>query len=191
MPIFIAVIGVIRLGGHRMKVFAACVAVLLASAAGYAVAQDLKIGYVNPFRIQQESVTAQRALESLKKEFAPREQELSDLGKRVTDIKNDLDKNASTMQPDEQQSKEKNFNDLARQFQQMQQNLNEDLEARKREEYEHVVSEANVVIKEIAEAGKYDLIVQDAVFSSQQTDLTDQVLSEMAKRIDTKGNAGK
>jgi outer membrane protein len=177
--------------GCSMKVIFVLVAMVLAVTAVDAVAQELKIGYVNPFRIQNESVTARQALENLQKEFASREQEVADLGKRVANLKDDLDKNAATMQPDERQNKEKTFNTMATELQQMQQDLAEDVDLRKREEYERVVVEANAVIKQIAEAGKYDLIVQDAVFSSQQTDITDQVLSEMAKRPEEKGNAGK
>ncbi|HEV8517544.1 MAG TPA: hypothetical protein VGQ54_03155 [Burkholderiales bacterium] len=37
-------------------------------------------------------------------------------------------------------------------------------------------------MKSIAEAGKFDLIVQQAIYSSTQIDITDQVLKEMAKR---------
>jgi len=168
-----------------------CLALILAVAAGSAVAQSLKIGYVNPFRIQNESATAQLALENLKKEFAGREEDVAKFQKRVADLKSELDKNAGTMSADERQDKEKTFANMARQLQQMRQNLAEDIELRKREEFGRVISEANAVIQQIAESGKYDLIVQDAVFSSQRTDITDQVLAEMAKRLGAKGNPGK
>ena|GEM_PF-30508 len=178
--------------GYLMRFFSgACLAIILVVVADGAVAQGLKIGYVDPSRIQNESATARQALENMKKEFAPREEELSKLQKRAADLKGELDKNANTMQPDERQAKENTFANMARQIQQMQQNLGEDIELRKREEFGRVVSEANAVIKQIAESGNYDLIVQEVAFAGQRTDITDQVLSEMAKRLGAKGNPGK
>jgi len=44
------------------------------------------------------------------------------------------------------------------------------------------------VIKGIAEAGKYDLIVQQAIYSSNAIDITPQVLKELAKRSAAAGN---
>lgn len=73
----------------------------------------------------------------------------------------------------------------------MQQNLAEDIELRKRDAFGRVGSEANAVIQQIAASGNYDLIVQDVAFSGQRTDITDQVLSEMAKRLGANGNPGK
>ena len=169
----------------------ACLAIILAVVADGAIAQGLKIGYVDPSRIQNESVTARQALEDMKKEFASREDALAKLQKRATDLKNELDKTPDTMQPDERQAKENTFTNMAREVQQMQQNLAEDIELRKREEFGRVGSEANAVIQQIAASGNYDLIVQDVAFSGQRTDITDQVLSEMAKRLGANGNPGK
>jgi len=167
------------------------IAIILVAVSMGAVAQGIKIGYVNPFRIQNESATAKRAMENLKKEFASREQEVAQLQKRVAGLRDELDKGPSTMSPDERQAKEKAFAGLARQLQQMQQDLVEDINLRKREEFGRVISAANAVIQQIAESGKYDLIVQDAAFSSPRTDITDQVLGGMAKRLEEKGTSGK
>ena len=42
--------------------------------------------------------------------------------------------------------------------------------------------EATAAIKAVAEAGKYDLILQQATYARPGIDITDQVLKEMAKR---------
>jgi len=156
--------------------------VLLALALAPAAAQPLKIGYVNGFRVENESPLAQQTIEQIKKEFAPREQQLRDLQKEGADLQSDLDKNGLTMAPADKQAKEKRLSALAQQFQQAQRALAEDFEARKNEARARFLSEVNVIIKGIAEAGKYDLIVQQAVYSNAQIDITDQVLKEMAKR---------
>jgi len=156
--------------------------VLLGLALAPAAAQPLKIGYVNGFRVENESPLAKQAIEQITKEFAPREQQLKDLQKQGADLQGDLDKNGLTMAPADKQAKEKRLSALAQQFQQAQRAFAEDFEARKNESRARFLSEVNVIIKGIAEAGKYDLIVQQAVYSNAQIDITDEVMKEMAKR---------
>ena len=54
-----------------------------------------------------------------------------------------------------------------------------------------LVLETSAIIKGIAEAGKFDLILEQAVYSSSQLDITDQVLKEMAKRAASGAARGK
>ena len=77
---------------------------------------------------------------------------------------------------------------MTRQFDQGRRALTEDLELRKNQERAKIAQETNIVIKGIAEAGKYDLIVQQAIYSSNAIDITPQVLKELAKRASASGN---
>ena len=104
---------------------------------------------------------------------------------------NELEKEGPKMRPADKQEKEKRLVALVQQFQQMQRSLLEDLDVRKREERARFLAEVNVIIKGIAEAGKFDLVVQQAIYSSSQIDITDQVLKEMAKRAAAAGAPGK
>ena|SRR5476649_2695053 len=144
--------------------------------------QPVKIGYVNVTRIESESALAKQNIEALKKEFAPREQQLAEMQKQGNDLTAELEKNAATMSAADRQVKEKRIQAMLQQYQQMQRSVLEDLEVRKRESFAGFLSEVNAIIKTIAEAGKYDLILQQAVFNSPQTDITDQVMKEIAKR---------
>ena len=47
------------------------------------------------------------------------------------------------------------------------------------EEQGQVADRANKVIKQISEAEKYDLILQDAVFASPRIDITDKVIKAL------------
>ena len=168
--------------------FTAGVLMLMATHVG---AQSLKIGYVNGLRIENESAIAKQAVEQLKKEFAPRDAQLQELQKQGAELKNELEKEGLTMQPADKQAKEKRLVALGQQFQQMQRSLVEDLEVRKREERVRHLAEVNAIIKGIAETGNFDLVVQEAVYSSSQIDITDQVLKEMAKRVGSTTNPAK
>jgi outer membrane protein len=147
-----------------------------------AIAQPVKIGYVNVARIENESALAKQSIEQLKKEFAPREQQLAEMQKTGNGLQADLEKNAATMSIGERQAKEKRIAAMLQQYQQMQRSMAEDFEVRKRESFGGFLAEVNEIIKNIAEAGKYDLILQQAVYNSTQTDITEEVMKEIAKR---------
>ena len=159
-----------------------CALVLFALLAGQADAQPLTVGYVNVSRVESESALAKHNVVLLKKEFAPREQQLAEMQKQGNALTAELEKSAASMPTAERQGKEKRIAALLQQYQQMQRAVLEDLEVRKREAFAGFMVEVNAIITTIAAAGKYDLIVQQAVYNSAQTDITDQVMKELAKR---------
>ena len=67
--------------------------------------------------------------------------------------------------------------DQDREFQRKQREFQEDLTVRKNEELQVLIDRANRVIKQMAEAEKYDLILQEAVYINPKHDITDKVLS--------------
>jgi outer membrane protein len=150
--------------------------------AAQADAQPIKVGYVNVARIEGESALAKQNIELLKKEFAPREQQLADMQKQGNALTAELEKSGATLPAAERQAKEKRIAAMLQQYQQMQRALLEDLEVRKREAFAGFLAEVNTIIAGIAEAGKFDLIVQQAVYNSAQTDITELVMKELAKR---------
>jgi|KBSMisStandDraft_5_1062788.scaffolds.fasta_scaffold02293_8 outer membrane protein len=159
-----------------------CALLVLAVVSMQTSAQSLKIGYVNVTRIESESAMAQQSIEKLKKEFAPREQQLQVMQKQGIELQTDLEKNGATMAASEREAKEKRLGVMAQQYQQAQRSLLEDVEVRKRESLADFLADVNVIIKGLAEAGKYDLIIQQSVYNSAQVDITEQVLAEIAKR---------
>ena len=158
-----------------------CALLVLAVVSMQTSAQSLKIGYVNVTRIESESAMAQQSIEKLKKELAPREQQLQVMQKQGIELQTDLEKNGATMAASEREAKEKRLGVMAQQYQQAQRSLLEDVEVRKRESLADFLADVNVIIKGLAEAGKYDLIIQQSVYNSAQVDITEQVLAEIAK----------
>lgn len=165
-----------------MKSFATLLVCALALFAGSAAAQPVKIGYIDTFRIERESAQALRAAEKLKNEFSPRQKELESLQKRIIAARDALAKASDKIPLADGQAKEREIADMARQFDQGRRALSEDLELRKNQERAKIAQQTNIVIKGIAEAGKYDLIVQQAIYSSNAIDITPQVLKELAKQ---------
>jgi outer membrane protein len=174
-----------------MKILIHTIAILLAMFAAHVAAQGLKIGYVDGLRIEKESALPAREIEQMKKDFAPREQRLQELQKQGLEMQAELEKEGLTMAPADKQAKEKRLAALSQQFEQLQRSVAEDLELRKGEARARFMTEATAIIKSIAEAGKYDLIVHQAIYGSPQIDITEQVLKEMAKRAESAPGPGK
>lgn len=154
-------------------------AALIATVAQPAFAES-KIGFVNSDRVMREAAPAVRAQQRLEKEFEKRDQELQRLGKELQTMQEDLERNGMTMAEADRRSKERNFNDQNRDFQRKQREFREDLNQRRNEELASVLERANRAIKQIAEAEKYDVILQEAVYASPRIDITEKVIKALA-----------
>lgn len=144
-------------------------------------AAELKVGYVNTQRIFRDAPAAQKAGKKLEGEFARRDQDLQKMSKQLQGLQENLEKNAVTMAETERRAKEKEFGELSREFQRRQREFREDLNLRQNEENAAVIEKANKAIKQIAEAEKFDLILQDVVWVSPRLDITDRVIKALAE----------
>lgn len=161
---------------HSIK----AVATLLLALAVTPALAEFKIGFVNGQRVVNESPQAKRAKQKLEKEFEKRDQELQQLSKRLQSMQENLEKNGVTMAESERRNKEREFGELNRDFQRKQREFREDLNLRQNEEMAGIFERANKVIKQIAEAEKFDLIVQEAVYFSPRIDVTDKVIKALS-----------
>ena len=158
-------------------------AALLAIACGVASAADYKIGFVNTERLFREATPAKRAQQKLEKEFANRDGELGKLAKQVRDLQATLDKDGATMTEQDRRNRERDLANLTRDMQRAQREFREDLNLRRIEELASIQERANKVIQQIAEAEKFDLILQDpVVFASQKIDITEKVIKALADK---------
>ena len=147
----------------------------------YASASDaLKIGYVNTQRIFRDAPTAVKAAKKIEAEFSKRDQELQRMAKQLQSMQENLEKDSVTMSESDRRTKEKNLNDLSREFQRKQREFREDLNLRQNEENTAIIDKANQAIRQIAESENYDLILQDVVWVSPKLDITDKVIKALA-----------
>ncbi|MFP5407204.1 MAG: OmpH family outer membrane protein, partial [Gammaproteobacteria bacterium] len=112
----------------------------------------------------------------LEAEFGRRDRELQDTGARLKNMSEKLERDAAVMSDSDRQRRQREYADLEKDFQRKQREFREDLNQRRNEELAQVVEKANLVIKQIAEQEKYDVILQEAVFASPRIDITDKVL---------------
>jgi outer membrane protein len=75
--------------------------------------------------------------------------------------------------------RQKQLLDQDRDFQRKRREFQEDLNARKNEELQQVLERANRVVKQVAEAEKYDVVLQEAVYINPRHDITDKVIKAL------------
>jgi outer membrane protein len=146
-------------------------------------AQDFKIGYVNSERVIREANVAKASQAKLETEFSKRKRDLDDLAAKLKTTSDKLDKDGPTLAEAERTRRQRDLLDQDRELQRRSREFQEDLNQRKNEELAALVERANKVIKQIFDAEKYDLIVQEVIFAGPRVDITKKVIDAL--------NAGK
>lgn len=164
----------------KTKLATLMVALSVVLPAAQASAAELKVGYVNTQRIFRDAPTAVKAQKRIEAEFSKRDQDLQRMAKQLQALQESLEKNSVTMSEAERRSKEKELNDLSREFQRRQREFREDLNLRQNEENAAIIEKANKAIKQLAENEKFDLIVQDVVWVSPRLDVTDKIIKALS-----------
>ena len=153
-------------------------------------AQEFKVGFVNTDRIFREANTAKAAQAKLEQEFSKRERELVDIGNGLKTASEKLERDAPTLSETQRASRQKNLVDQDRDFQRKRREFQEDLNARKNEEFQQVLEKANRVVRQVAEAEKYDLVLQEAVYINPKHDITDKVIKTINANSSASPSAG-
>ena len=162
-----------------MRPYLRSLAVLLAAACVTmtAAAQDFRIGFVNTERILREANMAKASQTKLEQEFSRREKELQGVAAQLKAASDKLERDGPTLPEAQRVTRQRQLVDQDRDFQRKQREFQEDVTMRKNEELQQVLDKANRVIKQVAEAEKYDLILQEAVYINPKHDITDKVLN--------------
>jgi outer membrane protein len=156
---------------------ALCASLLLSSFA--AAAQEFKIGIVNLDRIVREAAPAKAAQTKLEQEFSKREKDLTELGNQIKTASERLEREGPTLPESQRASRQKQIVDQDREFQRKRREFQEDLNNRKNEELQLIIDRANRAVKTLAEAEKFDLIIQEAVYINPKHDITDKVIRQL------------
>ncbi len=158
-------------------------AVVFGLAALCVQAEEIRIGFINTDRVFKESTTAKQAQSKLEQEFSKREKDLLDSERSLKTAVEKFEREAPTFSESQRISRQKQLGEQDREFQRKRREFQEELNARKNEEFQQVLERANRVIKQVAEAEKLDLVLQEAVYINPKHDITDKVLKAI--------NAGK
>lgn len=153
----------------------------LAACAG--VAAEIKIGFLSTERVLRESAPAVRSQKKLEKEFEKREVDLKKTDRQIRELQAVLDRDGATMAESDRNNKVRELSNLTREFQRNERSFREDVNLRKNEELASLQERADKIIKQIADAEKFDLILQEpVVWASPRIDITDRVIKLLADK---------
>lgn len=139
-------------------------------------AQEFRIGFVSTDRIFREANIAKSAQTKLEQEFAKREKEIADFGAVIKTAADKFEKDSPTLSEAQRAIRQKQLVDQDRDFQRKRREFQEDLTARRNEELQQVLERANRIVKQVAEAEKYDLVLQEVVYINPKHDITEKVI---------------
>ena len=145
-----------------------------------AVAQAAaRIGFVNTDRMLREANSSRTAQTKLEQEFSRREKEIDDAGSALKTASDRFERESTTMSESQRQTRQRQLMDQDREFQRKRREFQEDLNSRKQEELQQILDRANRIVKQVAEAEKYDVILQEAVYVNPKLDITDKVIKAL------------
>jgi outer membrane protein len=104
------------------------------------------------------------------------EKELVDMGNTLKTASEKLERDAPTLSESQRNQRQKQLVDQDRDFQRKRREFQEDLNTRKNEEFQQVLERANRVVRQVAEAERYDLVLQEAVYINPKHDITEKVI---------------
>ena len=160
---------------------ASLVAVLAVFSAPALNAQEAggRIAVVNSEKVFNESNLAKAMQTRLQNEFTKRQNELRDSAQKIKTAAEKLDRDAAIMNEAERIRRQRELADQDRELQRKQREFTEDLNQRTFEERAKIAEKANLVLKQIAEQRKFDVIIQEAAYVSPKADITDDVIKAL------------
>ncbi|MFG6414863.1 OmpH family outer membrane protein [Roseateles sp. DC23W] len=175
------VAAVLHRAGHMKKAVIAIAAVGIQAFMTCASAQPLKVGFVDIQLVLQESAPSKAAGVRLESEFGNRSRELVRLEATLRQDTEKLDKDAPALSETERSRRVRELANQRRELERKGREFQEDAERRQQEEQRVVKDKFDKAVKQVFDAEKYDLILQDGVrFHSQAVDVTKKVLDAMS-----------
>ena len=146
-----------------------------------AFAQDAgtRVAVVNSEKVFSESNLAKAMQTRLQNEFTKRQNELRDSAQKIQAAAEKLDKDGAIMNEAERVRRQRELADQDRELQRKQREFTEDLNQRTFEERAKIAEKANLVLRQIAEQRKLDVIIQEAAFVNPKSDITDDVIKAL------------
>ena len=148
------------------------------------VLAETKIGFVNAAQVLEQAPQADKARQSLEKEFAPRDKAIVKMQQELKEMEDKLARDAAIMSESKQRKMEREILSQKREIKRKKEEFREDLNIRRNEAFEKLRKRVFEVIVAIAEEKKFDLIVSDGVvFASKRIDITREVVDKLKKEM--------
>lgn len=169
-----------------MLVMAALLLILLPSPA---LADPLRIGYVDMKRLFDAAPQVVAARESLDQEFRPRNERLIRDESRLEDMQRSLAQ-ADELTADQRLELEQEVRNLRRSIDRRREDLREELRFRTSTATKALEETIEVAVRQVAEAHGYDLILTSPVaYAAPGIDITERILDWLAEDFASRNNS--
>ena len=155
----------------------------LSLAAPQAGAAELKIGVVNMERILRDSQSAAQASERLNAEGQRRQEEIDAVTKRFKQRLERFEKDAPSMAESERVTERRELAEMERDVARRSREARDEFNQRRNEEVLLLQGRAGRVIQQIAEAEKFDRVLDEFFYASKKVDIADRVMQELDRGI--------
>ena len=159
-----------------------CVAMALVSlnmVSFQVLAQVQRVAIVNAARVLKESNAATEAKQRVERDFAVREKALATQGDALKIQTDKFDAEVLNLTDAQRAQRRAKLAEQSREFQKKRSAFLEDKNAVQRGDAQKMIGLAKKVVKQVAEAEKFDLVLQDAVYVNPEFDITDKVIAGM------------
>jgi outer membrane protein len=167
-----------------MKVWQALALALLF--ASNAVAQEIKLGYVDLQRALNDSESGKRAKERFKKEVDRLQGSLQKQKSELEGLKEQLDKKSLVMKEEERRNLEKDYQKRLRDFERSYKDSQGELQQQDNELTASLLRDLQKVIEEYGKARSYTMILErsssSVLYGADSVDLTDDIIAEYNKK---------
>ena len=173
----------------KQRMFKATLVVALVSIfSGVAVAQELKVGFVNVPVLMERAPQAKVAMDALQEEFAPRQRVIVAKQTELEELTEKVRRDFDVMGETERRNAEKDLRDLQREVTRLQTEFREDLNLRRNEELGQLQRSLLKEVQDYAQTTDYDLVVGDGVlYASNAVNITELVLRAMEANFNASG----
>jgi len=163
-----------------LPVIGLCASLLAAAGSIPVQAAELKVGFVNVSKVLDQAPQAQAASRRIEKEFAPRDRDLVQQQKDLRKMEDRLVKNGAVMSAAERERQSADIRKLRREIRTRQGEFREDLNLARSREMTKLQRRVVQVIKDLAKAEKFDLIIGDSViYAGDKVNITKKVLAKL------------
>ncbi len=144
-----------------------------------ASAQAQRVAIVNAARVLKESNVAIESKQRAESTFSSREKALIAQESSLKMLTEKFDAEVLTLSDVQRIQRRSQLAAQAREFHKKRSAFSEDKNAAFRMDAQKMIALAKKIVKQVAEAEKFDIVVQDAVYVSPEFDITDMVIAGM------------
>jgi len=162
-----------------IQITLAAAALSLSSIQVFAQDAGTRVAVINSEKVFNESNLAKAMQTRLQNEFTKRQNDLREGAQKIQAAAEKLDKDGAVMSEAERVRRQRELAEQDRELQRKQREFTENLNQRTFEERAKIAEKANLVLRQIAEQRKLDIIIQEAAFVNPKSDITDDVIKAL------------